>query len=93
MGDGQLQSLRIRQKLLLPREGGRQVNEMATKPGLNPAVVDWICPSHEVICRTISFFNQAAVRVDSRAVVLLFGLLLAQPQDVLQPVKSHLHNL
>lgn len=66
---------------------------MATKPGLNLAVVAWICPSHEVICRTISFFNQTAVRVDSRAVVLLFGLLLAQPQDVLQPVKSHLHNL
>lgn len=47
----------------------------------------------DVICSTVSFFNQTAVRIDSSAVVLLFGLLLAQPQDVLQPVKSNLNNL
>lgn len=46
-----------------------------------------------VICSTISFFNQAAVGVDPSAIVLLFGLLLAQPQDVLQPIQSDLNDL
>lgn len=41
---------------------------------------------------TIGFFNEAAVGIDAGAVLLL-GLLLPQPEDVLQPVQSHLNNL
>lgn len=43
--------------------------------------------------RTVGFFDEAAVGIDAGAVVLLLGLLLAQPQDVFQPVKRHLNNL
>lgn len=43
--------------------------------------------------RTVSLLDEAAVGVDASAVVLLLGLLLAQPQDVLQAVQSHLDNL
>lgn len=42
---------------------------------------------------TIGFFDEAAVRVDPGAVVLLLGLLLPQSQDVLQPVESYLNDL
>lgn len=47
----------------------------------------------DIICSTISFFNQAAVGIDPSAIVLLFGLLLSQPQDVLQPIQSDLNDL
>lgn len=47
----------------------------------------------DLLYSTIGFFNEAAVGVHSTAVVLLLGLLLAQPQDVLQPVESNLNDL
>lgn len=46
-----------------------------------------------VLYCTIGFFDEAAVGVDSSAVVLLLGLLLSQPQDVLQPIESNLNDL
>lgn len=45
------------------------------------------------VCSTISLLDEAAVGVDAGAVVLLLGLLLAEPQDVLQAVQSHLDDL
>lgn len=40
---------------------------------------------------TVSFLNEAAVRVDAGAALL--GLLLSQPQDVLQAIQGHLNYL
>lgn len=40
---------------------------------------------------TISLLNEAAVRVDASAALL--GLLLSQPQDVLQAIQGHLNDL
>lgn len=46
-----------------------------------------------ILLRTIRFLNEAAVRVHSTAIVLLLGLLLTQPQDVLQSIESYLDDL
>lgn len=40
---------------------------------------------------TVSFLNEAAVGVDASATLL--GLLLSQPQDVLQAIQGHLNYL
>lgn len=53
----------------------------------------YACVCVDIMYSTIGFFNEAAVRIDSSAVVLLLGLLFAQPQDVLQPIESHLNDL
>lgn len=45
------------------------------------------------VCSTVGLLDEAAVRVDAGAVVLLLGLLLAEPQDVLQAVQGHLDDL
>lgn len=42
---------------------------------------------------TVGLLDEAAVRVDSRAVVLLFHLLLTEPQDVLQSIQGYLNDL
>lgn len=45
------------------------------------------------VCSTVGLLDEAAVGVDAGAVVLLLCLLLAEPQDVLQAVQSHLDDL
>lgn len=45
------------------------------------------------VCSTVSLLDETAVGVDPGATVLLLGLLLAEPQDVLQAVQSHLDDL
>lgn len=55
--------------------------------------IDFQCACVDIMYITIGFFNEATVRINSSAVVLLLGLLLAQPQDVLQPIKSYLNDL
>lgn len=50
-------------------------------------------PRGSSVRSTISLLDEAAVRIDSGAVVLLLGLLLAEPQDVLQAVQGHLDDL
>lgn len=42
---------------------------------------------------TIGFFNETAVWINTSAIVLLLGLLLAQSQDVFQPIESYLNDL
>lgn len=40
------------------------------------------CDEGVCVQGTVSFFDEAAVRIDAGAVVLLLGLLLTQPEDV-----------